>query len=50
MFPTILRREVLILIGIKAAALTLLYFLFFASPAHKAEESSTALREHIMGR
>ena len=30
MFPKVVRREVLILLAAKAAALTLIYFLFFA--------------------
>ena len=49
MFPIVLRREVIILLAVKAALLTLLYFLFF-SPAHRIEPSPEDLRTHIMGR
>jgi hypothetical protein len=48
MFPIALRREILILIAIKAALLTLLYFLFF-SPAHRIEPTPDTLRAHIVG-
>ena len=36
MFPAHLRREIVILLALKAAALTLLYFLFF-SPSHRPQ-------------
>lgn len=49
MFPIVLRREVIILLAVKAALLTLLYFLFF-SHAHRIEPSPEDLRVHIMGR
>jgi len=48
MFPIVLRREILLLIALKAAVLTLLYVLFF-SPAHRLEASPQTLRTHLMG-
>jgi len=48
MFPIGLRREILVLIAIKAALLTFLYFLFF-SPAHRTEPTPDSLRAHIVG-
>ena len=48
MFPILLRREVVILLGLKAALLTLLYLLFF-SPAHRTEVSLESLRTHVIG-
>jgi hypothetical protein len=49
MFPIVLRRDILILLAVKAALLTLLYFLFF-SPAHRIPVSPDGLRAHLVGR
>lgn len=46
MFPAHLRREIIILLALKAAALTLLYFLFF-SPARRPE--IVPIITHILG-
>ncbi|HEU4549034.1 MAG TPA: hypothetical protein VFS01_05010 [Rhizomicrobium sp.] len=46
MFPAHLRREIIILLAVKAAALTLLYFLFF-SPSHRAPP--VPADTHILG-
>ena len=46
MFPVILRRDILILLAVKAGLLLLLYFLFF-SPAHRPAE--VRLEDHILG-
>ena len=46
MFPQGLRREILILLAVKAALLTLLYVLFF-SPAHRPAPAS--LQSHLLG-
>ncbi len=47
MFPTILRREIILLLLAKAALLTLLYVLFF-SPAHRIPVTPESLRAHLM--
>ena len=48
MFPTVLRREIIILLAAKAALLTFLYFLFFA-PSHRSVVTPEKLRAHVMG-
>lgn len=48
MFPTLLRRDILVLLAVKAGFLALLYFLFF-SPAHRPPVTAEGLRAHIMG-
>lgn len=48
MFPIILRREVIILLAVKAVLLALIYFLFF-SPAHRVDVTPGQLREHLVG-
>ncbi len=46
MFPLILRRDILILLAVKAALLVVLYWLFF-SPAHRPAELH--MQDHILG-
>ncbi|MCP5410606.1 MAG: hypothetical protein H6924_00375 [Alphaproteobacteria bacterium] len=46
MFPAHLRREIILLLAVKAAALTLLYFLFF-SPAHHPQ--TLPIITHLLG-
>ena len=46
MFPTILRREIIMALALKAGLLVLLYLLFF-SPAHRP--TPQVLQAHIMG-
>jgi len=46
MFPPVLRREILILLCLKAALLVALYLLFF-SPSHQTTVTSSALRMRI---
>lgn len=48
MFPHLLRRDIILLIAVKAAILTLLYVLFF-SPAHRLAVSPEGLRTYILG-
>mgnify|MGYP001556036262 CR=1 FL=1 len=48
MFPKTVRRDVILLLCIKAAALTLIYFLFIR-PAMMAEAQPSALAAHIKG-
>ena len=48
MFPSLLRREIIILLLAKAALLTLLYAFFF-SPAHRVTVTPERLRAHITG-
>ncbi|MDB5734955.1 MAG: hypothetical protein JWN16_1592 [Alphaproteobacteria bacterium] len=48
MFPSLLRREIIILLAAKAALLTLLYVLFF-SPAHRDPVTPERLRAHLTG-
>jgi hypothetical protein len=47
MFPGALRREILVLLAIKAVLLTVLYVLFF-SPAHRIA-SAPGMAAHILG-
>ncbi len=49
MFPNTLRREILLLIAVKAALLLALYFLFF-SPAHRPTLTPDRLSAHLLGR
>jgi hypothetical protein len=49
MFPGALRRDILILISIKAIVLIALYLLFF-SPAHQFKPSTFQLASHIFGK
>jgi len=46
MFPSILRRDILILICVKAALLAVLYVLFF-SPSHRIDVTPSTLRTHL---
>jgi hypothetical protein len=46
MFPRVLRREVLLLLAGKAALLLMLYLLFF-SPAHRPTLTPERLQSHI---
>jgi hypothetical protein len=48
MFPRFVRRDVIVLLLCKAAALTLLYFLFL-SPHTQPEPSAHATAQHIFG-
>ena len=48
MFPILLRREIILMLALKAALLTLLYFLFF-SPAHRVTVTPERLRAHLVG-
>jgi hypothetical protein len=48
MFPIVLRRDILIALGLKAALLAILYLLFF-SPSHRPHETVVAMRQHIFG-
>ena len=48
MFPSLLRREILLLLAVKAALLLLLYALFF-SPAHRVTMTPERLRTHLTG-
>jgi hypothetical protein len=47
MFPKVLRREVIVLICIKAAALVLIYQLFVA-PVTRPEPDAAAVRAHFL--
>ena len=47
MFPRVLRREVLILLALKAAALTLIFYLFFAPHERSGPPS---LASHLLSR
>jgi hypothetical protein len=47
MFPRAIRRDVIVLLCIKAAALTLIYFLFVA-PATHPEPDGRAMQAHLM--
>lgn len=47
MFPTPLRREILILLAAKAAALTLLYVLFF-SPMSRPDQADISNENHLL--
>jgi len=48
MFPKAVRRDVIILLCIKAAALTLIYFLF-VKPALVPEPKPASMAEHLIG-
>jgi len=48
MFPKAVRRDVIVLFCIKAAMLTLIYFLFIA-PATPPEPDGRAVAHHIFG-
>jgi hypothetical protein len=48
MFPGALRREIVILLSLKAVALVVLYLLFFA-PAHQFKPTAGQLGSHILG-
>lgn len=48
MFPKTVRRDVILLLCIKAAALTLIYFLFIR-PAMMPEPQPSAVAAHIIG-
>jgi hypothetical protein len=48
MFPKTVRRDVIILLCIKAAALTLIYFLFI-KPAMMPEPDARATAVHLIG-
>ena len=48
MFPKIVRRDVIILLCIKAVLLTLLYYAFVA-PVSKPEPSGQAMAAHLIG-
>ena len=48
MFPRTIRRDVIALLCIKAAALSLIYFLFVA-PAAQPEPNGRAMQAHLMG-
>ena len=48
MFPSLHRREIIILLAAKAALLVLLYVLFF-SPAHRVTVTPERLRAHLTG-
>jgi hypothetical protein len=49
MFPKMARRDVIVLLLCKAAALTLIYVLFVA-PVTKPEPSGQATAAHVIGR
>ena len=48
MFPKMARRDVIVLLLCKAAALTVIYFLFVA-PATKPEPNGAATATHLIG-
>jgi hypothetical protein len=48
MFPKAIRRDVILLLCLKAVALTLIYFLFVA-PATHPEPNGRAMQAHLMG-
>ena len=48
MFPRTIRRDIIALLCIKAAALSLIYFLFVAPVAHP-EPNGGAMRAHLIG-
>jgi hypothetical protein len=47
MFPKPLRRDILMLLGLKAAALTLIY-LAFVAPAQAPEKTVAAMTMHLL--
>jgi hypothetical protein len=48
MFPKAVRRDVIVLLCLKAAALTLIYFLFIA-PHAGPEPDGRAMTHHLVG-
>jgi hypothetical protein len=46
MFPKVVRREILLLLAAKAAALTVIYFVFF-SPTEKSVLSPHDIEAHL---
>lgn len=48
MFPKIVRRDVIVLLCLKAAALTLIYFLLI-KPAMMPEPDARATATHLIG-
>lgn len=48
MFPRTVRRDVIVLLCIKAAALTLIYFLFI-KPAMVPEPRPSTMAAHLIG-
>jgi hypothetical protein len=48
MFPRILRREILLLLALKAILLCVLYAVFF-SPSHRLSLTPELLRSHVLG-
>ena len=48
MFPKMVRRDVIVLLCVKAAALTLIYFLFIG-PAMHPEPNGRAVATHLLG-
>lgn len=48
MFPKTVRRDVIVLLCLKAAALTLIYFLFI-KPAMMPEPDARATAVHLIG-
>jgi len=48
MFPHSLRRDIVLLLCLKAAALAVIYFAFF-SPATRPAPDGSAMVEHILG-
>jgi hypothetical protein len=49
MFPKILRRDVILLLGLKAALLLTLYY-FVIAPAKPPEPDARATRAHLLDR
>ena len=48
MFPKTVRRDVIVLFCIKAAALTLIYY-FFVAPVSRPEPNGVATAAHLIG-
>ena len=48
MFPKLLQRDILLLLGAKAMALALIYFVFIA-PSTKPEPDRAAMQAHLLG-
>jgi len=49
MFPRTIRRDIILLLCLKAAALTLIYFMFVAPVIHP-EPDGRAMQAHLMGK
>ncbi|HUJ02730.1 MAG TPA: hypothetical protein VLW75_03765 [Rhizomicrobium sp.] len=47
MFPIALRREIIVLLLVKAALLTALYAFFF-SPSHRIEPTLARMQSHLL--